>query len=367
MEIYQHRGRLQHTREALKAGKITLGFIGGSITDPRPEWNWPEPVCAWFVEKYPDVCVLVENAAIGATGSDLAVFRAERDLINRGCDLVFVEYAVNDDDIPSERRLRSREGLARKLLRGEGRDVIFTYTYSQSMYADMMQGNIPSSIAEFEQLADHYQISSVWMGLHALREVQKGRIRWDEWLPDGLHPNYRGSFSYAQSVISFLEQELFATPGNVSIRGGKLLPAAINAKNWENTSSIPLTDIERQGPWSIRRWPKYAWIDQVLYTSVPGARLKFEFEGRGLALAMDFGKASGEFHYSLDGGEWTMSGLDRPDWVGAEGWYRILVVADDLAKNRHTFELEVIHGNPSGNIPNHTGTNFKLALVGVIG
>ncbi|MFZ6030318.1 MAG: SGNH/GDSL hydrolase family protein [Chloroflexota bacterium] len=370
MEIYRHRGKLRQTRHALDAGKITIGFIGGSITDPRPGWNWPEPVCAWFVENYPNVCVQVENAAIGATGSDLAVFRAERDLIERGCDLVFVEYAVNDEGVASERRFHSREGLLRKLLRGEGCDIVLTYTYSQGMHADMIQGTVPPSIAEFEQLAGHYQIGSVWMGLHALREVQKGRMRWEEWLPDGLHPNLRGSFSYAQSVIGFLEKELLTNASEIDILCGQKLPAALHARNWENTRLISLAEIERQGPWSIHRWPHSASIDQVLYTAAPGARLKFGFEGRGLVLGMDFGKASAEYRYRLDGGRWCRSGLDRPDWVGAGGWYRLSLIADDLNTGQHTFELETMHGNPSGDgsrASYYTGTNFKLALVGVIG
>src|SRR5437763_326691 len=112
---------------ALKSGRITLGFIGGSITDPRSGTRWPEPVTAWFIEHFPGVRVLVENAAIGATSSDLGVFRAERDLIRRGCDLVFIEYAVNDNGVPVENRNRTREGLIRKLLKDEPRDLVFVY------------------------------------------------------------------------------------------------------------------------------------------------------------------------------------------------------------------------------------------------
>ncbi|HEX2948401.1 MAG TPA: hypothetical protein VHV83_02335, partial [Armatimonadota bacterium] len=61
-------------------------------------------------------------------------------------------------------------------------------------------GQMPASIREFEELADHYGIPSVWMGLHAFNDVKAGRMRWEEWLPDGLHPQDRGSYSYAQSV-----------------------------------------------------------------------------------------------------------------------------------------------------------------------
>ncbi len=387
MNICKHRGGLQKTLEALKKARITLGFIGGSITDGRPEWNWPEPVCAWFVDNFPGVRVTVENAAIGATGSDLAVFRAERDLIQRGCDLVFVEFAVNDEGAPVEQRLRSREGLIRKLLKGPGRDVVLTYTYSQPMYTAMLEGKMPATIAEFEQIADHYALGSVWMGLHALQEVQTGQMRWEEWLPDGLHPQFRGSLSYAESVIEFLEKELFNVPiagqtvslaSSLSQMGQSIaadstaqqdLPAPLDPFNWGTAHSLPFEQIRLQGPWQVVRWLKQVWIDQVLHTAAPGASLAFEFEGRGLVLGFDFGKSSSEFRYRLDAGEWKLSVRDRPDWMGNDGWYRTYILPDELQPGRHSFELEVLHGNPTGDYslaPRCSGTNCNLALVGVI-
>jgi hypothetical protein len=133
-------------------------------------------------------------------------------LIDRECDLIFIEFAVNDNGTPSERRMRAREGLIRKLL-AEGRSqLVIMYTYCQDMYDEMSRSEVPASILEFEQLAEHYGISSVWMGLHAWNEVKKGRMTWDEWLPDGLHPTHRGSLSYGQSVISFLERERITAP-----------------------------------------------------------------------------------------------------------------------------------------------------------
>ncbi len=366
MEITRHRCGLKRTLRALKNGSVTLGFIGGSITDGRPEWNWPEPVASWFCEHFPGVRVVVENAAIGATGSDLAVFRAQRDLIERGCDLVFIEFAVNDEGESAEKRMRSREGLVRKLLRGEGCDLVFTYTFMQTMYADMLAGCVPPSIAEFEQLAEHYGIGSVWMGLRAFEEVRKGLMRWEEWLPDGLHPQFRGSLSYAQAVTGFLERELLGDGGPV-LPTGEWMPAPLNPHNWENGYLLPFEQVRLEGPWTVRRWVKLVWIDQVLRTSAVGARLAFEFEGRGLLLALDFGKAAAEFRYSLDGGGWKFSGFDRPDWVGPDGWYRPLTVADDLPEGKHTFELEVLHADPKGDgsVPSQ-GTNFNLGLIGVL-
>jgi hypothetical protein len=129
LQVVRRRRGLRRVARRLREGALTVGFLGGSITDPRPGYNWPEPIISWFLNRFPGVRLSVENAAIGATGSALAVFRAQRDIIGRHCDLVFVEYAVNDHDVPSEARMRSREGLIRKLLGGEGRDVVLVHTF----------------------------------------------------------------------------------------------------------------------------------------------------------------------------------------------------------------------------------------------
>jgi len=145
LQVFQHRGGLHRPRRALDSGRLAIGFTGGSITDPRPGYTWPEPVIAWFVERFPQARISVENAAIGATGSELAVFRAQRELIDRGCDIVFIEFAVNDNGEPAEKRMRTREGLIRKLL-AEERDVVLAYVYGQGFYDDMLRGVVPPSM-----------------------------------------------------------------------------------------------------------------------------------------------------------------------------------------------------------------------------
>lgn len=359
-EIYKHRNPLVNTINALKKGKLTIGFIGGSITDARGYHNWPEPVTAWFVEKFPDVRIVVENAAIGATGSDLAVFRAKRDLIDRGCDLVFVEFAANDYAVERVRRHRSREGLFRKLLSTGDIDVVAVYTYIQNMYEDMMAGKIPESIADYEVICEHYGIGSVWMSRYAFDEVLKGRMRWEEWLPDGLHPTERGSLSYASSVIQFLEIEL----KNWTEPTRKLppLPPPLDPLNWERTEFIPFDRIKTVGPWYIRRSVELTWMDLVLETSAPGSKIIFDFEGRGLFIAFNFGKKSAEVRYSMDGGEKITTRFDRLYWVPDSGLFFLRNFGDDLENGIHHFEVETVHGNFDG----CQGTRCAIAFIGEI-
>lgn len=376
------RNSLARTRNKLRSGTVTLGFIGGSITeDGRSAHNWPEPVTRWFAETFPRARIVVENAAIGATGSDLAVFRAERDLIERECDLIFVEFAVNDYLTASEPRMRAREGLLRKLLADGRSELVLVYTYSQRMYEAMSRKEVPDSIAEFEQLAEHYGISSVWAGRHAWEEVAKGRMTWDEWLPDGLHPTYRGSLSYGQSVIALLERELTAAPHATAPQAVALheaapnadadtpepplraLPEPFNPNHWARTELVPFEEVQLEGPWTIRRaaavMPR---VDRLLSTSAIGAKLSFSFTGRGLVLIFDFGKKSAEFIYRLDGGEAVAANRDRPDWCLDGGWLRPYWIADELPEGRHHIELEVVHGNRE----DCRGTDFHLGIIGIL-
>ncbi|MCC3373972.1 SGNH/GDSL hydrolase family protein [Cohnella sp. REN36] len=362
--IVRRRGGLARTKRKLKEGALTIGFIGGSITDARPGHNWPEPVTRWLAEAYPDVRFFVENAGIGATGSDLAAFRAKRDLIDTGCDLVFVEFAVNDYDTPPERRNRTREGLLRQLLADGRRDVVLVYTYCQPMYEAMMRGDAPHSIAEFEALGEHYGLSSVWMGKYALEEVKRGRMRWEEWLPDGLHPTERGSLSYGESVIGFLRETLRADAAAdlAEDAAERPLPAPLHEGHWQRVRFVPFEDVRTEGPWTVRRWVTLHWIDRALSTSAVGAKLRFSFEGRGLALGFDFGNLSAEFRWRIDGGEWMRSVRERPDWCGPQGWFKLETLAEDLPEGRHEAEIEVVHGNA----PDCAGTRFDLAFIGIL-
>ncbi|WP_438431223.1 SGNH/GDSL hydrolase family protein [Gorillibacterium sp. sgz500922] len=368
--IWKHRKPLSRLLMDKAADLLTVGFIGGSITDGRPRHNWPEPVTAWLVEQLPNTRIAVENAAIGATGSDLAALRADRDLIAKGCDLVFVEFAVNDYGEPAEKRGRTLEGLVRKLLADGKREVVLVYTFNQDMYEEAMKaGEVPAIIRQYDDIADYYGIGSVWMGLNALDEVRRGHLRWEEWLPDGLHPTSRGSLSYGQSVIRFLEQERQRAdereaPDAVDWqqRRERALEHPLNPRNWQNARLLGLNEVQTEGPWTLRRWLYYPWLDQVLETAAVGAKLSFAFEGRGLALGFDFGKTSAEFNYRIDGGEWTAVTRTREDWVGPDGWFRLSVLAEELESGSHVCELEVVHGGG----PNCAGTNFRLGLIGLL-
>jgi hypothetical protein len=201
------------------------------------------------------------------------------------------------------------------------------------------------------------------MGLAAFKEVLAGQMRWEEWLPDGLHPHLRGSLCYAQAVTALLETEL--APEKIAAAGpvpARELPAPLDSRNWQNIEQVPFSSVKTEGPWLVRRCSNMEHVDLVLETHAPGARLEFDFTGRGLVLIVQYGKRSAQFNYRIDGGEWVPVIRDHPDWGGDRNIVNATFLTNDLAPGKHRCELTITHGNR----PDCTGTEFRLAAIGVL-
>ena len=351
------RGSLDRFKSAIKGGNVKIGFAGGSITTAATRSNWPTYVRGWFVDKFKDVRLTVVNSAIGATGSLCALYMAKKEFIDTACDLVFIEFAVNDNGANPDQRMRTREGLIRKLL-AENIDVVIVYTFYHNMFKQADMGEIPDSIADFENLAERYNISSVYMANAAYDKVKRGMIPWNMWLPDGTHPQNLGSYFYAEKVIEYFETEL-SVENNVSILKEKNLPEPAHKMNWQNTQEISFDDVKTIGSWSVEREIDIPWFDERLFTYGLHDSLSFTFEGRGLAIVFSYGKSSGKIEYSIDGGEWKEYSYVREWWVPDENFTNAVKFADDLKYGTHTFTMRITHGNAEG----YTSADCKILKI----
>jgi len=239
---------------------------------------------------------------------------------------------------------------------------VFTYTFYRPMLEDMMEGRVPLSIADFEQIAEHYGIGSSWMGLHALNEMRRGQFDWRAFLPDGLHPDHMGSRCYAEAVIRFLERELCGEIPGIPIPHGPVFPVPLDPLCWERTELIPREAVKREGPFAIHRCANVEWIDRVLYTAAPGARISFDFTGRGLVLGCAFGTYSAVMKCRIDQGDWFERGTERAEWYPPDWWFTSFVMADELENTAHSFELIVKRGDGDA----FKGSDFRLAFIGVL-
>ena len=98
-------------RRAREGEALSVVFFGGSLTwganasDPNLT-SYRGRMCAYLRDRYPAARFVFHDAAIGGTGSDLGVFRMQRDVLSRKPDLVFLDFMANDgidtdDPVPS--------------------------------------------------------------------------------------------------------------------------------------------------------------------------------------------------------------------------------------------------------------------------
>ena len=102
--------------------RLTVVFYGASLTwganaTDQNYFSYRARVAARLTEKYPLARFTFHDAAIGGTGSQLGVFRLDRDVLARKPDLVFVDFTANDDiNSDDPETLASYESIIRRLV-----------------------------------------------------------------------------------------------------------------------------------------------------------------------------------------------------------------------------------------------------------
>ena len=287
------RGGMPNLFAKLNAGKeVRIGYLGGSIT-AAPGWRVKS--LAWLQQQYPAAKLSEINAAIGGTGSDLGVFRANQDVISKKPDLLFVEFAVNDGGAPPDRIQKTMEGIVRQTWKADpSTDICFVYTLSEPFLKDLQAGKFPRSASAMEGVANHYGIPSIHFGVEVVKQLADGKLIFksakDASVPDGqtvfsndgVHPLVETGHEIYQTVIarSFLAMK----------STGKAAPhpliAPLRADNWENAKIVPITASMLKGKWTKldstqpgRAKDFSNRMPEMWMTEEPGASLEFTVQG----------------------------------------------------------------------------------------
>ena len=186
--------------EKIKQGKdTTIAFLGGSITQgcnaTINEKCYVELVSKWFVEKFNNVKVECINAGVGATGSLIGVHRAERQVISKNPDLVFVDAAVNDND--SYICKVSYESEIRKLLISQSKPAVIEVFMTMKEGINYQEQQI--------QIGNHYNVPMISFRDVACEIVKSQNLKWSDLLTDEVHPNDDGHRIIAELLINFIE------------------------------------------------------------------------------------------------------------------------------------------------------------------
>lgn len=190
-------------RRARKGEKLTLGFLGGSITQGScatdPKLCYAYRVYRWWCDTFPQAEFVYRNAGIGATDSQFGCARADSDLLAYDPDFIIVEYSVNDAS--DDHFLETYEGLVRRLWQSGKKPallLVHNVRYDNGASAQLVHGRV----------ARYYDLPAVSMQGSIYQELLAGRLQKDAITPDGLHPNDEGHELVASVIDGFLESVL---------------------------------------------------------------------------------------------------------------------------------------------------------------
>lgn len=295
----------------LKAGgPLTIAYLGGSIT--AAGGGWRDQSVKWFQQQYPKAQLAQVNAGVGGTGSDLGVFRLQRDVLDRKPDLVFVEFAVNDGGPNIHQTI---EGIVRQVWRANPRtDICFVYTIAGNMLPVLQENHLMPSMLAMEHIASHYGIPSVQLGMEVLALIKADKLVFlgkpqdypDKlvFTGDNVHPNVQtGHRLYTEALARAMTQM-----GNKDKATDHVLGEPYAKDNWEEAKMIPLTDIPKKGSWqdlsatqdsvAVSFRQRFPWL---LKSNEPGASLQVHFRGRMAGLYDIVGPGCGQYEVVMDG------------------------------------------------------------------
>jgi len=328
--------------------KLTIAYFGGSITENGQEKGWCRLTTKWFEKKFPDANITEVNAAIGGTGTDLGVYRCDRDVIAHHPNLTFIEFAVNDSGYKPEDLSRTAEAIVRKLLASDPTmEIVFIFTITKRL-ADNLAAGIPYYSRDIHtRIAAHYGRPTIDIGTPFAEAAAKIENGWLKYTDDTVHPNAEG---YAVKFAAL-------TPGLEPLLTGDapdaLTEYPIPAPLYDDlptaarlVDAFPLADRRAQPDTSAEvDWSKlflhlcFRW-PTCIGASKPGSELTFEFEGSNLGVYWMMSSDSGDIDYKIDDGDWQhKSSFDEYCLRFARANFHML--AQNLPEGPHTITIRI--------------------------
>lgn len=199
-------------RRASAGEPLCVVFFGGSLTwganasDPQ-RTSYRALMADWLAHKYPRCPFTFRDAAIGGTGSQLGIFRLERDVLSCNPDLVFLDFTLNDGLYDSDpQSLDSYETILRELI-GRGIPVEQIFFGGKTEFGPGYHPDQLPRLQAHKQLAAAYGTATGDTYPLVQKQIQDGTLTREQiWPFDGVHPDDLGYRLFFEGVRDGFEQ-----------------------------------------------------------------------------------------------------------------------------------------------------------------
>ena len=327
-----------------------VAFIGGSIT----EMHGYRPMVSTMLEKrFPKTEFTFTQAGISSTCSDTGAFRFARDVLSQGpLDMLFVEFAVNDDQDGQkslQNALRGMEGvIAQARKHNPMVDIVMTFFANENILDHLGENKNPPSIAAHSKVAEHYGVSVNHLAQELSDLINAGKMDWKKY--GGVHPNEYGNTMCASMIAnSLLDLWSKPLPGNAQPKPHpKVSPldpfSYVNGRflnfdqvdideNWKK--GVPIWKNENSG--KVRS--RFLGIP-FIYANQAGAKLKIKFEGTAIGAYMLTGPDSAIIRCTIDGKQ--SKEIDTLHRHSGFNYPMTVMFFNELSDRPHVLELEIL-------------------------
>ena len=321
------RARLANVmRRALKGEEITIGYIGGSVTEGAYASDYNKTSYAglsfaWWEKTFPKAKFNFVKAGYGGTSSLFGVHRVQEDLLKYNPDLVIVEFGVNDCD-----HAMQTEAYANLVHR------ILTYS-SQPAVMQLYVMNEGGSNTQAEQvpIGLHYDLPQISYRDAVWPEVKNGTFAWAELAADWVHPTNQGHAMIAELMIAYFTktyQDLTEIATTAPAVAQPYMEYVYKNATYYHKGNIT--------PLSMSGFKAVSNKNTSWYTSGKGS-ITFEFTGKRciLALPASYYDSGWDVSIRMDGG--APVALGGPIFSG--GSFANILVFNEKTEGKHTIEI----------------------------
>lgn len=356
-------------KRARDGARLTVAFFGGSLTwgarssDPQ-KTSYRALIGQKLEETYPEARFKFIDAAIGGTGSQLGVFRLQRDVLACKPDLVFLDFTLNDDTYETTPdTLAAYESLVRRIIAEGNCPVVQMFLAAKSMVTDGTTGKMARYHANRE-IAKAYNTAEGDAITLMQNRWKAGQLDLDQvWPPesfDTCHPYDPGYALYAEAGWDAFRQAV------ADKRICRVPENMLNGNGYKHWKRVRLSELGQLPPgWKttfasrdycafdflMSRWlddvtvaSNFVALDRTRTKPSPAAPpLELKFTGSSVLL---FGETTGRScHYriTIDGKEKDYNACQFGEGVGRM-WQ---VVAEGLDPvKEHTLEIKPLFESP---------------------
>ncbi len=335
---------LEKINKAKNGEDVTIGYIGGSITEGS---HLPTCYASVSHKYFADTFgtgdnVGFVNAGLSGTSSILGLLRAKKDLLNQSPDVIFIEYSVNDQGTLQHQK--AFESLVKKFLMQENEPVVIVLiTRSET------GGSCQPHMAK---IAENYDLGVISVDNALSNALKSGVMKWSDYATDQFHPHAEGNKLIAEFIGYYYRQAQLSKNRCTSY---EIPDTTVYGSEYATAELVAFSELDNFDAGSFKKGTSvYSFPDGYTYSKNGNTPMKFSVDGRGIFLVIKTNQkdSMGTAVVTVNGKQSEVASNKLYTWGGPDA--EAVYIQDKSEK------LEVSISMKS------TSTDFEILGIGVV-